>query len=109
MILKCSEYITEKLGVSLDGEILSDYLIEFLSKAKPGELYVFVNNDANDLKNVDNAIVVKNLPKLEKKIYKIIVDYSIKDMGGTQAYFDQMRLPLGGYFLIGHEVYDCNH
>lgn len=46
--------------------------------------------------------MIEDLPDLEKKVYKVVVDYSTRDMGGTQAYFDPMnsKLTKKGYILF---------
>lgn len=100
MIKTCTEYITEKLGVSNDGEILADFLIDFLSEAAPGNIYLFVK-EGTDVPENTKAIVVPELPDLEKNVYKVYVDYSTKNMGGIQAYFDpkKSKYTKNGYIL----------
>jgi hypothetical protein len=101
MIKTCTQHINEKLGVNSDGEILADFLIDFLMKAEPGKLYVFVKEGEQDLPKDKNVIIIPELPVLEKNVYKVYVNYSDKDMGGIQAFFDPKtsKYTKNGYIL----------
>lgn len=151
MIKKCSDYLFEKLGINEDGEILADFLINFLMKAKPGNTYIFVNPDLvpsplkegfeedfidiikklndsefpNDEKDKlitkaqdilmqhpelqkfikkepkKDPIIINEMPKLSKKVYKIYVNYITQDMSGVQAFFDPMnsKYTKNGYIM----------
>lgn len=91
MIIKCTDFLNEKMGIHEDGEILSDFLIEFLSNAEPDETYVFVDPEKPEGVNYKNSIVIKSLPKLNKNIYKVVVNYSKENMNGIQALFDPLN------------------
>ena len=107
-INKLSVILNEKLGVSEDGEILADFLIKFLSTAEPGKVYIFLNPDFPlpwGEKLDKRIVVVHEMPKLQKKIFKIVVNYSTEDVilstddeqtkekkrkNGTQASFNPL-------------------
>lgn len=93
MIKKFLEYnINEKMGVSDDGEILSDYLINKLNNSIPDKIYIFIKpeyKDTIEIGNKDNIFIYDDLPQLEKNVYKVIVKYVIDPKGsGLMAYFD---------------------
>lgn len=110
-MLKTYKQYNEKLGINRDGEILSDFLIEFLSDAKPDHVYLFVKPDEENVpKEKDNLLVIRGLPKFEKNIYKVYVNYPNlpKDPKtgkpidtGVQAYFDpgNSKYTKNGYIL----------
>lgn len=91
MILKCTDFLNEKMGIHEQGEILSDFLIKFLDDAEPDKTYVFVKPGSPEGVKYPNSIIINSLPELNKNIYKVVVEYSIENMGGIQALFDPGR------------------
>lgn len=106
-IKKHNDFINEKLGVNEDGEILADFLINFLLKAEPGQKYLFVRNDIKDTVKPGH-IIINELPELEKNVYKVYVDYSTKKSNKMMAYFDPgaSKYTKDGYILYFTFIYD---
>lgn len=106
MIKKFSKYtINEKMGISDDGEILSEYLISKLKDAESEKTYIFIRNgDADSTINKNkNFIFYYDLPTLQKNVYKVIVNYQEdKDMTGIMAFFDPKS---SKYTKNGHILY----
>ena len=75
------QQFNEKLGVSEDAEILSEFIIAELRKAEPGKTYTFQREDTelSDIQKKNNqkpnVVFVHRLPKLSVNLYKVIIDY----------------------------------
>lgn len=79
MIKKFSNFqINEKLGVSEDVEVLSEFIISELGKAEPGKTYIFQREDTEVIEDQvkdKNVVFIHHIPKLNVNLYKVIIDY----------------------------------
>lgn len=126
MINKFNDLLKEALGVTSDGEILSDFLIKYLMGAEVNKTYIFVKPEhEEDAKRIGSKAetnpllstyfnskqynpkqifpeieVVPELPDLEKPVYKVYVNYV--DMAlPAEAFFDpsSSKYTKNGYIL----------
>jgi hypothetical protein len=94
-IKRYNQLLNEKLGVNKDVEILSEFIIDSLANAEPGKTYIFQREDTpiadfqEKLNKQKDVIFIYNLPKLETKVYKIILNYVKEDERFPgEAFFD---------------------
>jgi len=111
--------LNEKIGVTSDGEALSDFLIGYLSKAEVNKTYIFVKSEfeedtkkmgikSNDMllksvlkdKEMPEVVIVPDLPKFENNIYKVYVNYVDVKLP-YEAWFDptSSKYTKNGYIL----------
>jgi len=108
-MIKYKEFINEKMGVSEDSEILSEFLIQYLDIFEPDNIYLFISDidqvNENEIKDVK---IIQKLPKLSKKIYKLYVECSDNIDFNIEASFES-RLSFNhekGYVLFFKFTFD---
>jgi NACalpha-BTF3-like transcription factor len=104
MIKKFAEILNEKMGITSDGEILSDFLIEYLSDAKADKTYIFVRPEhEQEAKRIGMGTQLRNpsiKKELENNIYKVYASYVDEDLP-MEAFFDPLssKYTKNGYIL----------